>query len=407
MPKALRDLEKAVRDPKGSVVLSQVQAILVRDHKPSDINQYRLGRIAEWSLPRYQINKRFVNLTLLLDKGENEQQRWQRAEDSRFSDLQDVLEKAKEDPALVLLGAPGSGKSTLLRRLQLDHSIDRLRDDGEQVSFFVQLNAYREHAKGELLEPDEWLNARWSALYPELPSLESYLQYGRVLLLLDALNEMPHKSAGDYHKLVGLWRDFTQDACRKGNRIVFSCRSLDYSASLSNKELRVPQVEIQPMSDDQVQDFLKAYVPAHHGRVWSEIDGKKESSFYKTPYFLKLLCDQVESSGEVPKGRAGLFTGFVRQALAREISGDMFQADTLLSENDHRKLNLGRWRTPFELPERGLLFPKLSDLAFRMQEKGLETEGAQVRIDHDDACDLIVGEYAEKSSKRRGAECAG
>jgi formylglycine-generating enzyme required for sulfatase activity len=399
LPDALEALYDAVRGDEGGVVLSADQAIAIRDHKPADLKEYRLGRIAEWSLPRFQINKRFVNLTLLLDKGENEPQRWQRDEDYRFNDLRAVMEKTKGNPALVLLGAPGSGKTTLLRRLQLDHSIDRLRDEGERLSFFVQLNNYRAHAKGELPEPGEWLNARWSSLYPQLPTLESYLQYGRILLLLDAINEMPHKSFDDYQRLTGLWRDFAQDACRKGNRIIFSCRSLDYSASLSSKELRVPLVEVQPMTREQVRDFLRAYLPARHERVWNEISGEKYFSFYQTPYFLKLLCDQIDSTGEIPKGRAGLFTGFVRQALSREINGELFRADTLLNEKDRQKLSLGRWRGPSDLPERGLLFPKLSDLAFTMQQKGLETESAQFRIDYDEACDLIGHVSAEEILK--------
>lgn len=53
---------------------------------------------------------------------------------------------------LVLLGAPGSGKSTLLRRLQLDHSMDRLRADDGRISFFIQLNGYRAAADAKLLE---------------------------------------------------------------------------------------------------------------------------------------------------------------------------------------------------------------------------------------------------------------
>lgn len=58
-----------------------------------------------------------MNLTLLLDKGEQEQQRWQRlAEEFRFNDQRAVLEKTPNDPALVVLAAPGCGKSTLLRR---------------------------------------------------------------------------------------------------------------------------------------------------------------------------------------------------------------------------------------------------------------------------------------------------
>ncbi|MBK6796337.1 MAG: NACHT domain-containing protein [Acidobacteria bacterium] len=316
----------------------------IRDHKPTNLKDYRIGRIAEWSLPRYYLDKRFVNLTLILDKGETEQQRWQRTEEFRFDDLREVLSKAEDSPALVLLGAPGSGKSTLLRRLQLDHSIDRLRDNVEEVSFFVQLNGYRAHGNGDLPEPLEWLSARWSERYPTLPKLENYLKAGRVLLLLDALNEMPHKSPADYHRLVGLWKEFAQSACSQGNRIIFSCRSLDYSASLSSPELRVPQIEVQPMNADQMQTFLRAYIPAKAEHVWSELDGSPQYSLFQTPYFLKLLCDQVEGTGEVPKGRAGLFTGFVRQVLTRECEkNELFRPDTLLDERDHRKLTNQSW----------------------------------------------------------------
>ncbi|HMV50662.1 MAG TPA: SUMF1/EgtB/PvdO family nonheme iron enzyme, partial [Blastocatellia bacterium] len=397
LPTAINALRRAVLEPAGSVVLSEEQALAIKDHKPADLSEYRLGRIAEWSLPRHTLDKRFVNLTLLLDKGESEPQRWHRAEDFRFNDLRDALAQTLQDPALVLLGAPGSGKSTLLRRLQLDHSVDCLRaGDAENISYFIQLNGYRAGADGKFLEPRQWLNARWSALYPQLPALETYLQQGKALLLLDALNEMPHRSADDYHRLVGLWRAFAQDAARQGNRIVFSCRSLDYSASLSSPELRVPQIEVQPMTGDQVREFLDAYVAAQSERIWNQLNGSPQFALFQTPYFLKLLCDQVETSGNVPAGRAALFTGFVRQSLKREIHRELFElAGGLLNEADHEKLSLNRWRNAFELPERGMLFPKLSHLAFAMQQKGLETEGAQVRIDFDDACDALADAKAE------------
>ncbi|MBL8190108.1 MAG: SUMF1/EgtB/PvdO family nonheme iron enzyme, partial [Acidobacteria bacterium] len=98
--------------------------------------------------------------------------------------------------------------------------------------------------------------------------------------------------------------------------------------------------------------------------------------------------------------RASLFTGFVRQALKRESGGDLFQLQSgLLVERDHEKLTSGKWRNPCELPEWGVLVPKLSELAFAMQKKGLETEGAQVRIDYDDACDLIAHQQAENILK--------
>lgn len=399
LPDSMQALLNAVRDPEYTVVLSLDKAHGIKDHRPGNLTEFRLGRIAEWSLPRYYLDKRFVNLTLLLDKGEHESQRWHRADEFRFDDLRDVLEKTREYPVVALLGAPGSGKSTLLRRLQLDHSIDRLRDDGDQGSFFVQLNGYRARANGELPEPREWLNACWAALYPQLPSLEKLLQRGRALLLLDALNEMPHKNTADYHHLVGLWRALAQDASREGNRVIFSCRSLDYSASLSSPDLRVPQVEVQPMSSDKVREFLKLYVPAHEERVWNELNGSRQFGLYQTPYFLKLLCEQVEATGDMPKGRAALFTGFVLQGLRCEVvkENQLFKAGVLLTERDHLKLSIGHGRLgPFDLPERGLLINRLSDLAFTMQTTGVKGEGAQIRIAYDDACKLIANEHAEQ-----------
>jgi hypothetical protein len=396
LPEALQALLNSVRDPEGSVILSVAQANAIKDHKPKDLVEYRLGRIAEWSLPRHHLDKRFVNLTMMLDKGETEPQRWHRAEDFRFTDLREVLEKTGTDPALALLGAPGSGKSTLLRRLQLDDSSERLRDGEETISFFIQLNGYRERANGDLPEPREWLNSRWTERYPQLPPLENWLQAGRAMLLLDALNEMPHRSVADYHALVGHWRSFAQEAAALGNRIIFSCCSMDYSATLSSNDLRVPQIEVQPMTADQMRAFLRAYTPGHEARIWSELDGSPQFGLFQTPYFLKLLCEQVDATGgEMPKGRAALFTGFVRQALKREINGDLFQPGALLAEIDHQKLARGKWRDEFELPDRGCLISKIGDLAFAMQLKGLKSEASQVRIDHDEACGLIDHELAE------------
>ncbi len=389
LPEILDALFEAVRHPEGAIVLSVEQVNALKDHKPADLNEYRLGRVAEWSLPRYQLDNRFVHLTLLIDKGESDPIRWQRPDETRFNDLRAVLAHAA-DPALVLLGAPGSGKSTLLRRFQLDHSIDRLRDSTEVVTFLVQLNGYRAPSSGMLTNPREWLSSRWRERYPALPPLDSFLKAGRVVLLLDGINEMPHISVADYHARVGLWRSFMQEAALTGNRFVFTCRSLDYSASLSSAELRVPQIEVQPMNAEQMRDFLRAYVPAHDAMIWKELDGSPQFGLFQTPYFLKLLCDQVEATRTIPKGRAALFTSFVRQVLQREINGELFQPDTLLSDRDHQKLSLRAWRTPFELPERGILIPKLSGLAFSMQSQVSQTDGAHLRIDFDAACDLLA-----------------
>jgi len=390
---------------KSDRILDDLQALLARAAttpanpahavKEPDYAEFHKARIREWSQPRYQLDKRFVNLTLLLDKGENEPQRWQKApdtEDYRFNDLRDVLKMTEEYPALVLLGAPGSGKSTLLRRLQFDYGIDRLCDGAEQISFFIQLNGYGPGSP----EPREWLNSRWKERYPELPPLEAFLREGRTLLLLDALNEMRHRSVADYFELVGKWREFTRDVAAQANRIVFSCRSLDYSAQVSSDELRVPQVEAQPMNRDQMRAFLRSYAPDHEERIWGELDSSPQFGLFQTPYFLDLLCKQVVATGELPKGRAALFTGFVRQALDRQCKRDdaLFLPDTLLDEKDRLKLTRRAWADEFDLPERGALIPRLSSLAFGMQESEFKTESKEVLTGYDSACGLIAHDRA-------------
>ncbi|MCL5999375.1 MAG: NACHT domain-containing protein, partial [Chloroflexi bacterium] len=167
------------------------------------------------------------------------------------------LLKDIDDPAVVLLGAPGSGKTTLLRRLQLDEAGDRLADGGPSVSFFISLNRYALGAP----EPDEWLAGEWNTTHPDLPPFDDLRRAGRLLLLLDALNEMPHRDDDDLAARIDHWRDFLRPFTECGNRIVFTCRSLDYSMPLSSPEVTVRQATLKPMTPGQIHEFLQVYVP--------------------------------------------------------------------------------------------------------------------------------------------------
>ena len=169
--------------------------------------------------------------------------------------------------------------------------------------------------------PAEWLGEDWAARYPYLPPFAEMLRTGRMVLPFDAVNEMPYASEADYRERVGLWRTFVADLVRTapGNRVVFSCRSLDYSESLSTPELAVPHVRIERLSDEQVESFLSAYSPEHGQAIWHELRGTPQFDLFRSPFYLKLLLAQSGPDGKPPAGRAALFTGFVRQALARKV----------------------------------------------------------------------------------------
>ncbi len=392
-------LEAAVTADAGeAVTLTPAEATQLARHKPIDWREYRLGRIAEWSQPRFRLDGRFVGLTLLIDQGEESVAgRWA-ANEERYEDLGALLAETNE-PAIVVLGPPGGGKSTLLRRLELDAAIAGLRGESEvdsqgRVTFFISLNTYKPDEPSQPVpSPTTWLSERWAARSPELRPLDTLLAEGRVTLLLDALNEMPAASESDFHDRVRLWKDWLVRLVhdQPGNRVVFSCRSLDYSQPLSTADLRVPQVRIENLTDDQVRDFLALYSPGRWREIWAALEGSPQLEVLRSPYFLALLVEQVEATGEMPTGRAALFTGFVRQALRREIErgNTLFEPGPLLAGRDLKRVAGWKWKTPYDLPERGSLIPKMATLAHAMQTDRADGEGSLVRIDVDDALDLL------------------
>jgi formylglycine-generating enzyme required for sulfatase activity len=364
----MQRLLDVIRGGQDVLCLDETQAKTLPTKEPGDLTAQRLQRVVEWAQPRYKLDRHFVRLTMLVQGAEG----WREEASRQFQDLNEVLaEYGDGHPAFVLLGDPGSGKSTLLRRLQMDLCLLDLRgEDAERVTFYAELNSYRAEKKDGKYSPspNEWLVQTWRSACPSLPDLDGLLKAGRLFLLLDGLNEMDH--AGDYDERVEAWREFAVEAAKSGSRLLFSCRDLNYSASLSSEGLPVPHIRIQPMTDPQVQEFLDLYLPEDSQRVWSELKGSKQLALFRTPYFLKLLVEQVQATGEIPRGRSSLFTGFVRRTLVREThfrKNRLLEPGILLSQFDRTKLNTEQWRSAFDLPMDGALVPQLESLAFRMQ----------------------------------------
>ena len=394
IPTALKSWWNGHRFPSGNegirkMIFGEPVELATSANPPGrspNLEDYRLARIAEWSQPRYALDRRFTRLTLLVDQGPEAQGvRWQAQQ--TYDDLRKVLAEVGE-PALVLLGPPGCGKSTLLRRLELDLAVDALSKPGAAwLSLFLPLNLYRPPRDGlPLPTPQEWLEQEWALRNRDghLPAFAELLRGGRLVLLLDAVNEMPHADAEGYRNAITRWRDYLAHLAVTGPcvRAVFSCRSLDYSASLSTPGFSVPHVRIESLDDAQVEEFLALYNPVQGPALWGQLRGTPQLDLFRSPFYLKLLLAQASADGAAPQSRAALFTGFVRQALIREVEADnpLFRPGGLLGAWDHGRI-VQRGRMPgHELAGESPLFPALSGFARQLQQQRGAVREARIRV---------------------------
>jgi formylglycine-generating enzyme required for sulfatase activity len=389
-------LESALRHPGQPVVFSHGQLQEIYTRPSTDLRDYWLSCYARWCRPEFQLDRRFVRLTLVVDEGIDSPDRWVVLPSTREShDLREIL-SGSDSFAFVLLGAPGSGKTTLLRRLEMDVArTGVLTPDRASVPFSVSLAEYGLMPSADALTPLEWLRRRWSIRNPQLPDLAELLGQGRVLLLVDGLNEMAHYDFVDFRRRIDAWRAFLYEHVRDvpGNRAVFTCRTLDYGAMLSSKDTGVPHIRLEPMALSQVREFLDLHLPEYAELAWSALqEDDRTLSFYRTPYMLRLLVSQVRAAGLVPVSRVDAFAAMVRELLRREIlAGNQRLADTeLLSERDQRRLRDGAW-DPRWLPEHGHFIPALTRLAYQMQlAKSGEDKGGVV-VNYDTAVELLNG----------------
>ncbi len=396
LPETLQALHDALLSEEGVVALSDEQLTAIHEHNPANEIELRLTRYAEWCGPRYQLDERFVRLTMYVDQGSKAQQRF--TEHARFTDLRQVLAEEKEH-TLVLLGDPGAGKSTLLRRLEMDTVFDALLDSGKNtLTFFVNLAEYGLGLSFDKLpSPFDWLNGKWESTYSELLSLDKVLHERRMLLLFDSLNEMPHFSREDLERRADLWRAFIYDYVRDrpGNRAIFACRTLDYGAVLSTDENPVPQIQLEPMTPKEVREYLANYAPEHAEMIWDSFEREPRLfELFRIPFMLQMLLDRVRIDGHIPQGRAETFNGFVYTLIARELSrrNPLFdRGGGILSKDEYELVReLEAPPAPYYLPEEGLLVPSLTALAYAMQEREPGEDKRQVTVTHADALKMLA-----------------
>jgi hypothetical protein len=226
---------------------------------------------------------------------------------------------ANEQKYLMVLGKPGTGKTTFLQTVGLE-ALKGKRNGKYQhtcIPVLLELRRFRSKEKIDLVQAitSEFQNCG----LPEYQKCtEELLKKGRLLILLDGLDEVPNEQMREMKTQIRDLVDRYAD-----NRFIASCRIADHHKSDNFK--RFTDVTIADFDDEQIETFIGKWFESHSQPEWGEQCWQKLNSgehnatkeLTKTPLLLTFLCILFQNTGQFPTNRSALYKQTLRVLLQK------------------------------------------------------------------------------------------
>ena len=212
---------------------------------------------------------------------------------------------------LMVLGKPGAGKTTFLQYLAIQCNQGGFQ--AHLVPVFIRLNSFAEDALDEgnfsLLD---YLKQEFSRSGVSEQEVETLLNHGRILILLDGLDEVPDATSDEVIKQI---RKLSEKYYK--NQLIITCR-------IAAQEYRFrgfTEVEIADFKPKQIETFAKKWFVAV-ARNSPESGLNKASVFLEqmdlpenqqirelaaTPVLLNLICLVFQAKADFPAKRSDLY----------------------------------------------------------------------------------------------------
>ncbi|KAB8321330.1 NTPase (NACHT family), partial [Tolypothrix campylonemoides VB511288] len=215
---------------------------------------------------------------------------------------------------VLLVGRPGSGKSTALARLLLEEAnscragILPAINAGGQDAHPTRQDANKQRKIPVLVELRQYKTSvldlirqflRRHKLRPETTDIETLLDDGQFLLLVDGVNELPNEEARRDLKT------FRQNYPH--TPMIFTTRDVGVGGDLAIEK----KLEMQPLTEGQMQEFVRAYLPEQGEEMLRRLGGRLRE-FGQTPLLLWMLCSLYKQTRNVPPNLGLVFRCFAQ-----------------------------------------------------------------------------------------------
>ncbi|AFY76955.1 MAG: NACHT domain-containing NTPase [Hydrococcus sp. C42_A2020_068] len=220
------------------------------------------------------------------------------------------MELVAQHNKLMILGKPGSGKTTFLQYIALQCNQGKYKRD--LIPFFIQLRILT----AEVPDEEDFSFLNYIVRQCQACGLSKHqalilLQEGKILLLLDGLDEIPESDSNAILKQIDI---FSQEYYK--NHIIITCRT----AAVNYHFRGFTYVEIADFKQDQIETFAKKWFIATAN---SEREGiLKAEQFLEqlerpenqpirelgiTPILLNLICSVFKERASFPTKRSKLY----------------------------------------------------------------------------------------------------
>lgn len=228
---------------------------------------------------------------------------------------QDGLTVANEKQFLMVLGGPGAGKSTFLRKMGLEALKGEQGDYAHEcIPVLVELKTFSS-GKVNLLKSITEEFRICGLPYPEEVTTK-LLEQGKLLILLDGLDEVPTKNTNE---VISQIQNFVDQYDQ--NRFIASCRIAAYRHNFR----RFSDVAMADFDIEQIKQFIHNWFHTDADRqagtaqkCWELLQKTEHAAareLAQTPLLLTLLCLVYDRAQNFPNNRSGLYCKALRVLL--------------------------------------------------------------------------------------------